>query len=120
VHSSILKKMLSKKEEEFLKYWEQNRYKKKSLLYQFFPGLSVGLLLGAAILLLFDSGWYQRANMVAQAQSSPLIIFLAIVCIVAFAGFFYKRFRWEMNEQSYKELKLKAAKDKPLDPVEIN
>jgi hypothetical protein len=107
--------MLSKKEEEFLKYWEQNRFKEKSIFKQLFPGLPVGLSLGAAILLLLDSGWYQRANMVAQAESSPLIIFVAIVCIVAFTGFFYKRYRWEMNEQAYKELKLKASKDRSSD-----
>ena len=107
--------MLSKKEEEFLKYWEQNRFKEKSVFKQFFPGFPIGLSLGAAILLLLDSGWYQRANMVAQAESSPLIIFIAIVCIVAFTGFFYKRHRWEMNEQAYEELKLKASKEKSPD-----
>jgi hypothetical protein len=108
-----MKKMLSKKEEEFLEYWEQNRYKEKSVFKQFFPGFPIGLSLGAAILFVLDSGWYRRANMVAQAQSSPLIIFTGIVCIVAFTGFFYKRYRWEMNEQTYKELKLKAKKNDP-------
>ena len=104
--------MLSKREEEFLKYWEQNRYKERSVLKQLFPGLPIGLGLGAAILLLLDSGWYERANMVARSQSSPLVIFAAIAGIVAFTGFFYKRYRWEMNEQTYKELKQKAG-DKP-------
>jgi|SRR5438045_5575262 len=99
--------MLSKKEEEFIRYWEENRVKEKSILKQFFPGLPIGLALGSAILVLLDSGWYERANMVAQAQSSPFVIFIAIAGIVAFTGFFYKKFRWEMNEQAYKELKLK-------------
>jgi glycerol uptake facilitator-like aquaporin len=105
--------MLSKKEEEFLKYWEQSREKERSVLKQFFPGLPFGLALGAAILALLDSGWYERANMEAQSQSSPVVIFLGIVAIVAFTGFFYKRYRWEMNEQAYQELKQKAAKDRP-------
>ena len=105
--------MLSKREEDFLKYWEQNRKKESSVLKQFFPGLPIGLALGAGILLLLDSGWYERANMVAQSQSSPVVIFLGIAAIVGFTGFFYKRYRWEMNEQAYQELKLKAAKDKP-------
>ena len=105
--------MLSKREDEFLRYWEQNRIKERSILKQFFPGLPLGLALGAGILLLLDSGWYVRANMVAQSQSSPVVIFLGIVAIVAFTGFFYKRHRWEMNEQTYQELKLKAAKDEP-------
>ena len=111
IHSLFI--MLSKREQEFLKYWEQNRYKEKSFFKQFFPGLPVGLAIGAGILLLLDSGWYQRADMVALSQSSPLVIFVAITGIVAFTGFFYKRYRWEMNEQAYKELKLKE-KDKPI------
>ena len=103
---------MTEKEEAFLKYWEENRFKEKSILKQFFPGLPIGLALGAAILLMLDSGWYVRANMVAYSQSSPIVIFIAIAGIVAFTGFFYKRFRWEMNEQAYKELKAKAEKNK--------
>jgi len=103
--------MLSEKEKAFITYWEKNRVKEKSILKQFFPGLPLGLALGVAILLAFDSGWYERANMIAQAQSSPVILFIAIAGIVAFTGFFYKKFRWEMNEQAYKELKLKNGPD---------
>jgi len=100
--------MLSKKDEAFLKYWEENRIKEKSLIKQFFPGLPIGLCLGAAILLVLESGWYERANMVERAQSSPIVLFIAIAGIVAFTGFFYKRFRWEMNEQAYMELMQKT------------
>ncbi len=102
---------MTKKEKEFLKYWEENRFKEKSILKQFFPGLPIGLSLGAAILLLLESGWYVRADMVAFSQSSPTIIFIAIAGIVAFTGFFYKKFRWEMNEQAYHELKIKNKKN---------
>ncbi len=105
--------MISEKEKAFIKYWEENRTKEKSILKQFFPGLPIGLSIGAAILLVLDSGWYERANMVAQSQSSPLVIFIGIVAIVAFTGFFYKKFRWEMNEQAYKELKLKNENQEP-------
>src|SRR5436305_4494135 len=102
--------MLTEKEKAFLKYWEENRVKEKSIVKQFFPGLTIGLALGAGILLALDSGWYERANMVAQGESSPYVLFIAIAGIVAFMGFFYKKFRWEMNEQSYTELKLKEQK----------
>lgn len=103
--------MLTDKEQAFLKYWEENRFKEKSILKQFFPGLPIGLALGAAILLLLDSGWYVRADMVAFSESSPIVIFIGIAAIVAFTGFFYKRFRWEMNEQAYQELKIKSEKN---------
>jgi hypothetical protein len=99
--------MLSDKEKAFLEYWEENRIKEKSVIKQFFPGLPLGICLGIAILLLLDSGWYERANMVAQAQSNPIVLFIGIAAIIAFTGFFYKKFRWEMNEQAYKELKSK-------------
>ena len=104
--------MLSEKEKAFIKYWEENRLKEKSMLRQLFPGLPIGLSLGAAILLLLDSGWYERANMVAQSQSSPVILFICIAGIVVFTSFFYKRFRWEMNEQAFKELKIKDELNK--------
>ena len=104
--------MLSDKEKAFLEYWEENRIKEKSVVRQFFPGLPIGFCLGIAILLLFDSGWYERANAVAQSEGSPVVIFIGILAIVAFTGFFYKRYRWEMNEQTYQELKVKGEKDK--------
>jgi hypothetical protein len=103
--------MLSEKEKAFIEYWGKNRIKEKSILKQFFPGLPIGLALGAGILLALDSGWYERANMIAQTQSSPVILFIAIAGVVSFTSFFYKKFRWEMNEQAYKELKFKNETD---------
>ncbi|HEX5154456.1 MAG TPA: hypothetical protein VFW07_23580 [Parafilimonas sp.] len=103
--------MLSEKEKAFIEYWEKNRLKEKSILKQLFPGLPIGLALGTAILLVLDLGWYERANMIARTQSNPVVLFIAIAGIVAFTGFFYKKFRWEMNEQAFKELKLKKEDD---------
>ena len=80
--------MLSEKEKAFIQYWEENRLKEKSIFKQFFPGLPIGLCLGAAILLVLESGWYERATMVARAQSSPVVLFIAIAGIVTFTGFF--------------------------------
>ena len=105
--------MLTEKEKAFIKYWEENRKKEKSIIKQFFPGLPIGLALGTAILLTLYSGWYVRADMVEQSQSSPIVLFIAIAGIVAFTGFFYKKFRWEMNEQAFKELKLKDEIQEP-------
>ena len=107
--------MLTEKDKAFIKYWEENRVKERSVLKQFFPGLPIGLCLGAAILLMVDSGWYERANMEAQAESSPTVLIIGIVAIVAFTGFFYKKFRWEMNEQAYKELLFKNELPSPED-----
>ncbi|MEP6465834.1 MAG: hypothetical protein ABJB05_05995 [Parafilimonas sp.] len=102
--------MLSEKEKAFIEYWEQNRLKEKSILKQFFPGLPIGLAMGVAILIVLYSGWYERANMVENSESNPIVLFVAIAGIVAFTGFFYKKFRWEMNEQAYRELKLRKER----------
>lgn len=102
--------MLSEKEKAFIEYWEENRIKEKSVLKQFFPGLPIGLAIGVAILLVVESGWYERANMVENAESNPIVLFIAVAAIVAFSGFFYKKFRWEINEQAYTELKLRKER----------
>ncbi|MFT4152424.1 hypothetical protein [Parafilimonas sp.] len=99
--------MLSDKEKAFIEYWEENRLKEKSIYRQIFPGIQIGLCIGIAILLIFNTGWYERANMIAQTESSPWVLIIGIVTIIAFTGFFYKKFRWEMNEQAYHELKAK-------------
>ncbi len=99
--------MLSPEENKFLDYWAQNREREKNIFRQIFFGLPFGLLLGIGIVIMLESGWYQRANMVAYAQSSPYILLIAIAAIAVFTGIFYKRYKWEANEQRYKELIVK-------------
>lgn len=104
--------MLTANEKSFVDYWNKNRLKEKSPLRMLFPGLPIGLAIGAAIVLLLDSGFYERADMVAMGQSSPYVILLSIILITIFTSIFYKRFRWEMNEQRFLELKDKEKKEK--------
>lgn len=99
--------MLSPDEQRFMDYWDTNREKQKSFVRQLFFGLPFGLLLGVGIVVLFESGWYERANMVAYSQSTPWVLIAAILIITVFTGVFYKRFKWETNEQRYKELQVK-------------
>ena len=82
-------------------------HKRKINIKTTFSRASNWLIIGGCYFITLDSGWYEKANIVAQAQSSPFVLFIAIAGIVAFTGFFYKKFRWEMNEQAYRELKLK-------------
>ena len=103
--------MLSAEEEKFITYWEANRIKEKSVFRQLSLGLPLGLVMGIAILINFISGWYTRATMVAYSQSTPIILILALVIIAVFCSVFYKRHKWEMNEQAYTELKQKKEKD---------
>jgi len=96
--------MLSKHEENFISWWEENREKNKKTLRQLLFGLPAGLLIAAGILLSLDLDWYKRANMVANSQLNPMILLIAILGIAVFTAIFYKKYQWDMNEQRYKEL----------------
>lgn len=102
--------MLTPEEENFLKYWEDNRNKPATSWRPFRIGLSIGMVFGVGILLNFATGWYSRANMVANSQSTPLVLMLAIVIISVFCSFLYRQFSRENNEQRYKELLAKKEK----------
>lgn len=103
--------MLLKEEEEFIRFWEENRLKKKKFLRQFSIGLPLGVLI---ILVLFAnllSGWYERADMVMRSNSSlVIVIIIAALGIAVFMTIFTSRHKWDQNEQRYQELKMKKEK----------
>jgi hypothetical protein len=99
--------MLTEEEEKFLIYWENNREKKTSFFSQSSVGLRVGLLIGIGIVLNYLSGWYTRATMVANSQSTPIVLILAVILITIFCTVFFNRHKREMNEQRYLELSYK-------------
>ena len=104
--------MLTEQEKGFIGYWEQNRLKKKRLLWQLAAGLPLGALLAGTILLNYFSGWHKRAEMKLWANSSgSLVVIVALLLIIVFIVVFSSRHRWDMNEQRYKELM--AKKDRP-------
>lgn len=96
--------MLSKENEAFLVYWSDNREKQRTSFRPFFIGLSGGFAIGISILLVLESGWYERANMVANSRLSSVVLLVAILIISVFMAFFYRKFRWEMQEQRYLEM----------------
>jgi cbb3-type cytochrome oxidase subunit 3 len=102
--------MLTPDEQRFLEYWKNNREKEKKTFRQLLVGLPAGLIFAVAILAIFSSGWYERANMTAYGSSSPFIFLIAIFVIIAFIAIFSKRHRWDMNEQRYLELQEKQRK----------
>jgi membrane protein YdbS with pleckstrin-like domain len=112
--------MLTPDEEKFLVYWEANRTSESSLFKQLLPGLSFGLIMGVAILVSFVTGWYTRANMVANSQSTPVVLIIALLIIAVFCSVFYKRHKWEMNEQHFVELKIKKEKQDSLNDMQQN
>ena len=97
--------MLTEEEKAFLEYWEQNRTKERKTWRQLLIGLPLGLLFALPILINLFSGWYIRADMEARSGSSPTVLIMAVLIIASFFAIFSKRYKWERNEQRYKELK---------------
>lgn len=97
----------------FLAFWEKNREQQRKSLRPFMVGLSAGFAIGMALILVLTSGWYERAHMVANSRLSSVVLLLAILLISCFMAYFYRKFRWEMLEQRYLELKArkKAAEN---------
>ncbi len=122
--------MLTEKEKQFLRYWEQVREKESSFTHKLLSGLPMALLFGLPILLfiiavkLFLPGWYDKATDTSgkivlpewsakfiQASAGDYVMaFVAVVLLVLFYSYFRRHFKWEMNEQLYKELKYKENK----------
>ena len=108
--------MLSRKEEGFIEYWEENRLKKKKVFRQLSLGLPLGVVLVSTIFLNFFSGWYKRATIALKSEDASLILVLlaAAILIVAFIVIFSIRHKWEMNEQYYRELLARKEKSTPV------
>ncbi|HTQ64932.1 MAG TPA: hypothetical protein VMI12_09045 [Puia sp.] len=106
--------MLTPEEKDFIHYWEQNRLKQKKIFRQLLLGIPLGLLFVIPILINFASGWYKRAEMVANTQDfNPGVLMAACLLIIGFVAIFSRKVRWEKNEQYYQELRSKMTEEKP-------
>jgi uncharacterized protein YacL len=103
--------MLDKREEAFLAFWETNRIKEKKNIVPLIKGVSIGLAIGLAIILIVSSDWYERAGMAASTQLNPYIFLIIIVAIAFFMAWLYSQYRWERLEQQYLELLAKKRKE---------
>ncbi len=101
--------MLSSDEKKFVQYWERNRDKQKHFLYQLASGLPFGLLFALPVLVaLIFHDWYK--TMIYISGSQVVVIIIGVVIVAVFFSIFRMRFKWEQNEQLYKELKYKERK----------
>jgi hypothetical protein len=105
--------MLTKREKDFIVYWEHNRKRQKKLFRQFLVGIPLGLLFAIPILINFVSGWHKRADMLVSNpyDFNPLLLIIALLLIVGFVAIFSKHHQWEMREQRYQELIAKQSVD---------
>lgn len=102
--------MITDQEQLFITYWEANRNKEKKTLYQLAWGLPIGLVFAFPVLLsVIFHDWYK--TMVFISASQLTIIMIAVLGIAVFFALFRMKFKWEENEQRYKELKFKESKN---------
>lgn len=106
--------MLSKKDKQFIAYWEKERERQKGFMAKLVAGLPMAVLFCTPILLfitavyLFLPEWYTRVSN-SMAGSMITIVIALLICITFFA-YFRMQFKWEGNEQHYLELKSRENK----------
>ncbi len=102
--------MLTKNELLFIEYWERNRDKENKILRQLAMGLPMGLVFALPVLLaVIFHGWYK--NMIYISDAQIIIIAITVFFVAIFFSIFRSKFKWEHNEQLYKELKFKQKRD---------
>ncbi|MBX9782956.1 MAG: hypothetical protein K2X48_06670 [Chitinophagaceae bacterium] len=90
-------------DEAFINYWEANREQEKKWMTQLMFGLPLGLVFGLPILLSFLlRGWYKRMPYISGSQFT--VVLMALLGIIVFYAIFRMKFKWELNEQRYREL----------------
>jgi len=109
--------MLTEKEIAFVSRWESTRDSEASFRRKLLAGLPMALLFYIPVPLflisiyLFLPEWYARVSNRAPGAMITILIGLAIA--VFFFSYFRMHFKWEMNEQLYRQLKMKQSADHP-------
>ena len=101
--------MLTPEEKSFIDYWEKNSHKTNNWQKQLKTGVWWGLVFALPILLNYLSGWF--TNIRLRLPGTLTFILIAVAASGFFFAIFYQRFRHEMNEQRYRELKVKENKN---------
>lgn len=103
--------MLSSEEQQFIKYWEHNRLRKKKGWRQLAIGLPLGVAIAGAILVNVYSDWNPAGNVLRYDPQTMFVVLAAILLVIVFVVIFSARHRWDMNEQHYKELMAKKSRE---------
>jgi len=96
--------MISPEEEKFYQHWEKERTMPHFKRKPFLRGLSFGLSVGLIVLVISETGWYERASMVANMRGNEIWIVISILIFSFGFAWIYQQFTSEMNEQRFKEL----------------
>jgi uncharacterized BrkB/YihY/UPF0761 family membrane protein len=103
--------MLSEKDKKFITYWEKEKESLNTFSARLAGGLPVAALFCVPILLfitavyLFFPEWYTKVS--DRLPGSVTTIVIAVIICILFFSYFRMQYKWEMNEQLYRELKSK-------------
>ncbi len=106
--------MLSEKEKQFLVYWEREREKQNTVPGKILNGLPMAILFSLPIILIIFvvyfifPDWYMKIS--NTSTGSFITVIIAVIGCIIFFAYFRMHYKWEMNEQLYRELKNKANK----------
>jgi membrane protein YdbS with pleckstrin-like domain len=107
--------MLSAKDKDFINYWEKVRDSRNNFTVKLTSGLPmaalfcVPILIFFAVIYIFFPEWYTKISNTVMGSTAIIIVIAVIVCMFFFS-YFRMQYKWEMNEQLYRELKQKASK----------
>ena len=110
--------MFTEKEKEFINYWEQQREAENKFTRKLFGGLPMAILFTLPIIIfiivvwLFFPDWYMKISKTSSGMFVTAIF--ALIVVTLFYSFFRMQFKWEANEQYYKELKAKQLRQKNI------
>lgn len=96
--------MLTQQEQAFIRYWEENRSRRKKVFRQFLVGIPVGLGFTIPILIMVFSGWDKHVSDPSEDKSLMMVLMIALLLIVGFTAIFYQKYKWDQYEQRYREL----------------
>ncbi len=105
-------------------YWESEREKQGSIKGKIVNGLPMAVLFSLPIILfifavyIFFPDWYTKISNTSSGTFISIII--AVFLCILFFSYFRMYYKWEMNEQLYRELKHKNGKPNQTDNLSIN
>ena len=109
--------MLTEREKKFIQQWESEREKLNTVSGKMLSGLPVAMLFSLPIILsvlviyLFSPEWYTKISNTAPGTFITVII--AVLLCIVFFSYFRMHFKWETNEQLYKEIISRSKEQEP-------
>jgi membrane protein YdbS with pleckstrin-like domain len=103
--------MLSEKDRQFMEHWEKVRDQENRVARKLLNGLPVAALFSMPVLLLvfavylYFPDWYMKIS--KSSEGTIITVILAVILSMLFFSYFRMHYKWEMNEQLYRELREK-------------